>query len=65
MAQGKWLKLGAAGVLSIGMLAACGSNEPAENNEDPEMQNEEDSNMEDSESEDEDEGEEEDSEEED
>lgn len=43
MVQGKWLKLGAAGVLSIGMLAACGNNEPAEDNEDTNMQNEEDS----------------------
>lgn len=62
MVHGKWLKLGAAGFLSIGLLAACGNDEPTEeDNNDTEMQNEEDSNMDDSESEDE----EEDSEEED
>lgn len=53
MIQAKWLKLGAAGFLSIGMLAACGNDEPTEeDNGDTEMQNEEDSNMDDSESED-------------
>ena len=40
MVQGKWLKLGVAGFLSIGILAACGNDEPAEDNEDSEMQNE-------------------------
>ena len=50
MVQGKWLKLGVAGFLSIGILAACGNDEPAEDNEDSEMQNEEDSNSNDTDS---------------
>lgn len=54
MVQRKWLKLGVAGFLSIGMLTACGNDEPTEDNEDMEMQNEEDSNMDDSESEEDD-----------
>lgn len=59
MVQGKWLKLGAAGLLSIGMLAACGNEEPMEeDSNDSEMQNEEDSDMDDSESDDEEDSEE-------
>lgn len=30
MAQAKWLKLGAAAFLSVGMLSACGNEEPVE-----------------------------------
>ena len=31
MTQAKWLKAGAAAILSFGMLSACGSDEPEEN----------------------------------
>lgn len=37
MAQQKWLKVGAAAMLSVGMLAACGGGE-----EEPEMEQETD-----------------------
>ena len=30
MAQAKWLKLGAAAFLSVGMMSACGDDEPIE-----------------------------------
>lgn len=44
MAQQKWLKIGAAAVLSAGMLAACGGdeNEPQMEQETDVMPNEED-----------------------